>query len=239
MKRFFLFLLLLTASQHFFAQQLQLFQYREEQYRNTRFDLLYLLDEEYDENIKVQLPELPEGFAVFAGPNIYKNWSRDYGNAFFLKTIIRLSLVPRNYGRYILEPLVIQMPDGSEYTTTSLYFEVGFSSGSQHTMPLNVRWVSQEQVVWEGQTIPVRLEIVDEEQVEMFDQVRYQVPDSGIFLEEPAINQVNSRVFGRKELFTFSVRAFQFTPTTTGRITIPAAEVVSGRRFCHCSWFGN
>lgn len=172
------------------------------------------LDRPVPETLELLLPELPQGLSVVPVPQV----STRFG---FIREI-RVEVVARRPGRFILPPLELVLDDES-IVTEEILLEIAPTPGGP--VPFNLQWQVLSDPVYVGQSVLVLLEITEIDTFTFPESVVYRAPAAGLFEEVSGPGSVRSRDIAGTTLFSIPVAAFIFTPTGTGEVNLPAATV--------------
>ncbi len=166
-------------------------------------------------NIELILPPLPPELTVTPVPVVVTRFG-------FLQEV-RIEVSSRVPGRYVIPPIEVVIDGGEVQMVSETLLEVAPSRGAP--VPFSARWRALSDPVYVGQSIPVLLEITKIDSFTFPDSVSFRAPPAGLFEEVSGFGSVSSNMVAGVDLFTIPVAAFIFTPTSTGEVSIPAAQV--------------
>ncbi len=182
--------------------------------RGERFVIQLFLDRTEPEDVVLTLPTLPEGIDISEVPVLI---SRTDG-----VVEARIEGVARQAGRFVIDSIMVETTTGPWFVPRILV-EAAPSPGA--VVPFRARWRALRVPVYQGQSIPVVLEITGIDSFTYPDGISVRTPPTGLFEEVSGIGSVFSDFVAGIELFEIPVAVFLFTPTTTGSVEIPSAEV--------------
>lgn len=181
-----------------------------------QFSVPVILEQTAPQEVTVELPPLPSGIAVDDVPTLLSG-PEEVVEA-------RILIEALQPGRFVIEHIPVRTATGRWYVPR-LLVEVAPSWGT--TVPFGVRWRPLQERVYQGQTIPVVLEITGIDSFTYPDAISIRSPQTGFFEETSGIGSVVSRKVAGVELFEIPVAVFLFTPTSSGNVVLPAAEVTA------------
>ncbi len=194
--------------------------------RGDRFSVDFFIDYEDMSTIFVEPPVLPEGISLYKGPYKRPYWLQLSDGSTRKKTIITYTYTTNKVGRFELGPFLFTLGDSLLKTEPDI-IRVGLYKNRELYIPYNLTWSFNSGSYYEGQAIPIILEVEDLEEVMLFDDVMVAPPDKGLMESVNNIGQVDVRIIGAYSLYTIPVRGFIFTPTTSGKMKIPSATVTA------------
>lgn len=182
--------------------------------QGERFSIDVFLDETVPEDVEVHLPELPPGLEIDDMPVLVTRSDTTVE--------ARIEGVARRPGRFIVNPIRIDTTSGPWFIPR-LLVEVAPARGAP--VPFGARWRLLREPVFQGQSVPVVLEITGIDSFTYPDSISVRTPPTGLFEEVSGIGSVLSDLVAGVELFQIPVAVFLFTPTSAGDVLIPSAEV--------------
>lgn len=165
--------------------------------------------------------ELPR--AATPGPETDRSADTEQG-----RTEIEIPFRAVEPGRVIIEPIVLRDEDGNTWRTERHLVEIATSADDDATVPFDVSWSVTTDTVYEGQTIPVFLNIERATSFSFPDEIAVEQPEGAVFEEVEGLGSVESEVVDEVELLRYPVATFLMTPSSEGDIEIPAASVGEG-----------
>ena len=166
------------------------------------------------DDLAITLPELPSGLVGAESPVVIARGLNDLE--------VRLSVRAAAAGRYVVEPIVVEGPEGPRRTGDVL---VEVRDPTTGEVPFRARWRVLEEQVVQAQSVPVLLEITGIDTFAYPELGTVRAPQTGLFEEIGGIGSVTSRDIAGTTLYTLPVAAFLFTPTTAGEVTLPATSI--------------
>ncbi|SIQ64267.1 Oxygen tolerance [Alkalispirochaeta americana] len=179
-----------------------------------RFSAQVFLDQVSPEEVRLVLPELPPGIDVQEIPVLI---SRPDG-----VVEVRLEMIARQAGRFIIDSVMIETDQGPWFVPP-LLVEAAPSRGA--SVPFGARWRLLQDRVFQGQSVPVVLEITGIDSFTYPESINVRPPQTGLFEEISGVGRVVTQSVAGVELFTIPVAVFLFTPTSSGQVVLPAASV--------------
>lgn len=179
-----------------------------------RFSAQVFLDQAHPEEVSLILPELPPGIEVGETPVLI---SRADG-----VMEVRLEMVARQAGRFVVDSIMI-VTDQGPWFVPPLLVEVAPSRGAP--VPFGARWRLLQDRVFQGQSLPLVLEMTGIDSFTYPEAIGVRPPQTGLFEEISGVGSVVTRTVAGVELFTIPVAVFLFTPTSSGQILLPSASV--------------
>jgi len=192
--------------------------------RGDRFNIEFFIDYEDMSVITVTPPVLPEGISLYKGPYKRPYWLQLPDGSNKKKTLITYTYSTNKVGRFEIGPFIITIGDNIQRTDPDI-IRVGLYKKRELYMPYNVQWSFDSGSYYEGQAIPIILEVKDLEEVMLFNNVEVSSPEKGFIEGVSNLGQVYVSVIGNISLYTIPVRGFILTPSSAGRIKIPTGSV--------------
>lgn len=180
------------------------------------FSINLFLDRTGPEEVMVALPDLPEGIEIESEPVLL---SRSDG-----VVEARIEGIARRPGRFVLNPILVETATGPWFVPR-LLLEVAPRRGEK--VPFRARWRLLQESVFQGQSVPLILEITGIDSFTFPEGITVRSPQSGLFEETSGIGSVISDSVAGVDLFQIPVAVFLFTATSAGDVVIPAAEVAA------------
>ncbi len=194
--------------------------------RGDRFSIDFFIDYEDMSSLSVEPPILPDGISLYKGPYIRPYWLQLPDGSSRKKTIITYTYSTKKVGRFELGPFIFTLGDSLVKTDPNI-IRIGLYKNRELYIPYNVEWSFTSGSVYEGQAIPLVLEVKDLEEVMLFNDVKVASPDKGFMEAVNNLGQVNVTSIGDFSLYTIPVRGFIFTPSATGKMKIPIGTVTA------------
>ncbi|MEA1912086.1 MAG: hypothetical protein U9N32_10520, partial [Spirochaetota bacterium] len=192
--------------------------------RGDRFNIEFFIDYENMSVISVEPPVLPEGIRLYKGPYKRPYWLQLPDGSNKKKTLITYTYSTGKVGRFEIEPFIFTIEDNIQKTDPDI-IRVGLYKNRELYMPYNVQWSFKSGSYYEGQAIPIVLEVKDLEEVMLFNDVEVSSPEKGFIEGVSNLGQVVVSEIGNVSLYTIPVRGFILTPSSTGRMKIPTGTV--------------
>jgi hypothetical protein len=171
------------------------------------------------EAVSVTEPPLPKEVRVTSGPKI----SRVAVDGIF-KTRISYQMRGEETGRYIIKPFIV-LADGNALETDTRILEIGRYRNRSLYIPLQVEWQVPDGAVFTGQSIPVSLQLMSQLEIALIESYQIAYPKGAFFEEILGLSEIVSIPADEQQLYNIPVASFMFTPSQSGRLFLPAAEV--------------
>lgn len=194
--------------------------------RGDRFSIDFFIDYEDMGTISVEPPALPDGISLYKGPYKRPYWLQLPDGSTRKKTIITYTYSTNKVGRFEVRPFLFTLGDNHLKTEPDI-IRVGLYKNRELYMPYNVNWAFESGFHYEGQAIPIILEVKDLEEVMLFNDIIVAPPNKGIMESVNNIGQVDIQRIGAYSLYNIPVRGFVFTPTSSGKMKIPTGTVAA------------
>ncbi|MDR3200986.1 MAG: hypothetical protein LBT68_05955, partial [Spirochaetales bacterium] len=161
-----------------------------------------------------------EGFSpstlLAAGPNISPLFEGD------AQTMVRYTFRALRSGRSVLGPLPYSIR-GRQFLTGSMVLEV--SRARDSGVPFDLEWRPLADEVYEGQSVAVILEMRGILEITVPESVSVPKPAGALFEEVEGLGGISSVTAGGRELYSMAVSSWMLTPSSAGRVSLPAARV--------------
>lgn len=194
--------------------------------RGDKFTIDFFIDYDDMAGISIELPELPAGISLAKGPYKRPYWIKLADGSNRKKTMVTYTYSTNKAGRFALEPFLVTI--GSKLAVTEPeIIRVGLYKNRKLYMPYNIEWSFGTGSFYEGQAIPLVLEVRDLEEVMLFNDVTVSPPDKGFMEPVKNLGFVSERNVGDYSLYTVPVRGYLFTPASVGKLKIPSASVAA------------
>ena len=172
-------------------------------------------------------PEYPDAVTKLAGASITESEDSGFPGRGGRNLDIEIPFRAEEAGRVIIEPLVLQTGRDTTWQTERHLLEIAVSPNDP-TVPFDVSWNVGRTPVYEGQTVPVFLEIDRATSFVFPGEIDVDPPAGAVFEEVQGLGSVASQVLGGVELLRYPVATFLMTPSSAGELRIPSALVGSG-----------
>lgn len=194
--------------------------------RGDKFTIDFFIDYDDMTGIFINPPELPVGIKLTKGPYKRPYWFQLADGSNRKKTMVTYTYSTSKTGRFVIEPFLVTI-GSKDVVTEQEIMRVGLYENRKLYMPYDVEWSFGSGSFYEGQAIPLILEVRNLEEVMLFEDVTVSPPDKGFM--EPLKNAgfVSEFNIGDRSLYTVPVRGFIFTPTSAGKIKIPSASIAA------------
>lgn len=192
--------------------------------RGDRVSVDFYIDYENMSEISVESPSLPSGISLYRGPYKRPYWLQLADGSSRKKTIITYTYSTSKVGRFELGSFVFTLGADKVVTDPNI-IRVGLYKNRELYIPYDVGWSFSSGSFYEGQAIPLVLEVKGLEEVMLFNDVSVTPPDKGFLDSVNNLGQVEVRYVGRFPLYNIPIRGFIFTPSSSGRMKMPAGTV--------------
>ncbi len=194
--------------------------------RGDRFSIDFFIDYEDMSLISVEPPVLPDGISLYKGPYKRPYWLELPDGSSRKKTLITYTYSTSKEGRFEIGSYLFTLGE-KVYLTNSRIIRIGLYKNRKLYMPYKVEWSIGAGSFYEGQAIPIVLEVKDLEEVMLFDDIVIAHPDRGFLEPVNNLGQVEVSTIGNTSIYTIPVRGFIFTPSSTGNLKIPSSTVTA------------
>ena len=194
--------------------------------RGDRFSIDFFIDYEDMSAISVESSELPDGISLYKGPYKRPYWLQLPDGSNRKKTIITYTYSANRVGRFEIGSFLITIGN-SVIDTESTIVRVGLYKNRELYLPYDIQWFFGFGPFYEGQAIPLLLEIKDLEEVMLFNDVQVAPPDKGFMEAANSLGKVYVNTIGEISLYTIPVRGFIYTPSSSGKMKLPSSTVTA------------
>ncbi len=184
-----------------------------------RFHINIFVNSPDPQKVSVVEPPLPKEIQIASGPDIEK-----VAHEGTFRTRISYTLKAEETGRYIIKPFLISV-DGRKAETGTELLEVGQYRKRVLFMPLEAGWQVPEGPVFVGQSVPVTLRLLDLIEIPLAEIQKIDPPNGAFFDEVEGVGEIETVPAGDQNLYNVPVASFIFTPSQSGRLFLPAAEI--------------
>jgi hypothetical protein len=136
-------------------------------------------------------------------------------------TSVRFELEAVETGRWILEPVEI-VNRSDTIRTEPVVFSVRTASG---VLPLRAVWSVNADRVYQNQSVVMELVVLNGESTVFPREIEAAAPEQGVLEHVPGVGSITSRSLGDQVLYNTPIRTYLFTPSGTGSVVIPAADI--------------
>jgi hypothetical protein len=144
-----------------------------------------------------------------------------------LRTLVRLVYRAADTGRTII-PAYRVVVAGQEFITERRLIQIRDPQVESDMVPPDLRWRTASSRVYEGESVGVLLELRNLTEFTFPDSLIVRSPDAGLFQEVQGIGAVSRMMVDDVELLSIPIATFLLTPSQSGEVTIPPAEIVIG-----------
>ncbi len=188
----------------------------------NRFSIMVEIEPVDAALVEVVEPEYPAALGRVGGVQVT---TRDARSAELRSTQVRLDFQGNQAGRWIIDPLTIVTPQ-REYVTRPTLVEIALRN-QPDLVPFDIEWRVHSDTVVEGQSVAVTLDMIRVTEVTFPDQISVQPPSGALFEEAPGVGEIESTRYGDIELFRVPVASYLLTPSASGALTLPPAEIAA------------
>jgi hypothetical protein len=140
--------------------------------------------------------------------------------------MITYTFYARKAGKSVIPGFLVS--DGSSAAMTEpVLLSTGVFKNRVFSVPLEARWICGVESVFIGEPVSIVLSVYNQERILLLSDVNVSSPDGGLFEELPGGGEITREDYGPLTLYTIPVRAFLYTPSKTGRVTIDDTMVES------------
>lgn len=194
--------------------------------KGDKFTIDFFIDYDDMAGISIELPELPSGLSLAKGPYKRPYWVKSADGSNKKKTMVTYTFSTNKAGRFELG--AFRLTIGSKLLVTEPeIIRVGLYKNRKLYMPYNIKWSFGTGSFYEGQAIPIILEVRDLEEVMLFNDVTVSPPDKGFMEPVKSLGFVSEHNIGDYSLYNVPVRGYIFTPASVGKLKIPSASVTA------------
>ncbi|WP_455383293.1 BatD family protein [Salinispira pacifica] len=195
-----------------------------------QFSVSFVLQRATVESVSVDEPDYPDGIRKTGGPLIRPSYA---GSGLYVPrgsdaVEVELTYTALRPGRYIIGPFTCNVTSGSgpaRQERTGQAVIAVTDPAHDNRVPPEVRWIVADPHPYQGQAVFVELALVDVPEPLLPEQISTTPPAGGVFEEVRGLGKIRSSIYGRTELFQVPIATYFFTPTTSGDVTIPPANV--------------
>jgi hypothetical protein len=182
--------------------------------RGGEFELRFTVPGDDPEQVRLGIPPLPEGVSQPDGPVAVTRGRREME--------VRIPFRGDVAGRFVVESILVDTPSATLETPPVL---VEVRDPQRDRVPFRAAWRLLSDQVWQGQSVPVVLEITDIDSFAFPESVSFRSPQTGLFEEVSGIGSVASREIAGRTIYRIPVASFLFTPAAAGTVALPAATI--------------
>lgn len=192
-----------------------------------RFDLTIFADFSSYRNVSIKEPQLPDGIVLASGP--YKsaqtiNIGDPVNPQYIKKTRIFYKFKVTKPGLYTVDSFSLSDGDTTLMTDPVMFPVLAFDE-RELKYPVFARWNNIPQTIFVGETIPLILEMENLEELSFPERISLTPPAGGVFEQVNSVGEITVTTIGDDEVYIAPIDSWMFTPTTSGAVKIPAAEV--------------
>ncbi|MDA3939544.1 MAG: hypothetical protein PF693_09570 [Spirochaetia bacterium] len=221
-----LFLLLFLISPGLYAEDLIMEMSPNPVGKGDRFSIDFFINYEDMRAISVEPPILPDGISLYKGPYKRPYWLELPDGSSRKKTLITYTYSTSKEGRFEIGSFLFTLGD-KVFSTDPHLIRIGLYKNRKLYMPYKAEWSVSSDPFYEGQAIPIVLEVKDLEEVMLFNDIVITNPDMGFLESVNNLGQVGVSTIGSTSLYTIPVRGFIFTPTSSGTLKLPSSTVTA------------
>ncbi|MBT3276096.1 MAG: hypothetical protein HN368_23310, partial [Spirochaetales bacterium] len=171
------------------------------------------------DEVSVTAPPLPKSLQITRGPKISP--VADKG---IFRTWISYRLRGDASGRYIIKPFIIEI-NGDTLETEPRILEVGVYRNRQLYIPLDVEWLVPEGKIYAGQSVLISLRLLNQLKIPLVDTFDITYPKGAFFEDAVTVGEIEDIPVGSHHLYNIPISSFIFTPSQSGRLFLPSAEI--------------
>ncbi|NBF39958.1 MAG: hypothetical protein GVY14_06035 [Spirochaetes bacterium] len=192
-----------------------------------RFSLVIRASDLPIDELSLEEPDYPETITKLSGASIVEAEQTGFPGLGRRRIEIEIPFRAEAAGRVILEPIQLTDRQGATWQTERHLVEIGLSSADSR-VPFDAAWHLPAETVYEGQTVPVYLEIEKATSFSFPGTIDVEPPTGAVFEEVQGLGSVASEVVSGVELLRYPVATFLMTPSGPGELRIPSALVGRG-----------
>ncbi len=194
--------------------------------KGDKFTVDFFIDYGDMTGISINPPELPSGITLSRGPYKRPYWIKLADGSSRKKTIVSYTYSTTKTGRFVIGSY--RVTAGVDvFVTEPEIIRIGLYKNRKLYIPYDIEWSFRGGSFYEGQAVPLILEVKDLEEVMLFKDVKISLPDKGFMDLVQNFGVVSERNVGILSLYTVPVRGYIFTPASAGKIKIPSASVTA------------
>jgi hypothetical protein len=178
-------------------------------------------------DLSIEEPDYPDAITKLAGASIAESTGSGLRGRGQRQVEIQIPFRADRAGRVIIEPVVLRDQFGNTWQTQRHLLEIAISPGNS-SVPFDAAWHVPQSPIYEGQTVPVYLDIERATSFSFPGEIDVDPPAGAVFEEVQGIGSVASEVVQGVELLRYPVATFLMTPSSAGELRIPSALVGSG-----------
>ena len=192
----------------------------------NRFSVSILVEREDPSSITVVDPRFPDSIELWSGPYIRPYIDTDRSGTRRKLVTITYTFYARKAGKSIIPEFLVS--DGfSTSAAEPILLSIGVFRNRVFSVPLEARWNYGRDHLFIGESVPLVLEVFNQEKILLFSDVTVSSPQGGIFEEIPGGGEITHESYGPVTLYSIPVKAYLYTPSKTGRVAIENTTVQS------------
>jgi len=192
-----------------------------------RFDLTIYADFPAYRTVSIKEPSLPEGIVLAGGP--YKSAQTinvgDLLNPQYIKkTRVFYKFKVSRPGFYTINSFTLNDGDIQLVTEPFMFPALAFDE-RELKYPVFARWNNLPDRIFIGETIPLILEMENLEELSFPERISMSPPSGGVFERVNSLGDISVTSIGDDEVYIAPIDSWLYTPTSTGMVKIPPADV--------------
>jgi hypothetical protein len=177
--------------------------------------------------LSIEEPDYPDAVTKLAGASLSERADGSFPGRGRRRIEIEIPFRATAPGRVIIDPVRLEDDAGNIRQTERHLLEIALGPNDDR-VPFDAAWHVPTETVYEGQTVPVYLQIERARSFSFPGEINVDAPDGAVFEEVQGLGSVGSEVVAGVELLRYPVATFLMTPSTTGELRIPSALVGQG-----------
>lgn len=177
--------------------------------------------------LSIEEPDYPDAVTKLAGASVSERGDTAFPGRGGRSIEIEIPFRADAPGRVIIDPVRLEDAAGNVWQTERHLLEIALAPADER-VPFDAAWHVPTETIYEGQTVPVYLEIERATSFAFPGEIAVDSPDGAVFEEVQGLGSVGSEVIAGVELLRYPVATFLMTPSSAGELRIPSALVGRG-----------
>ena len=192
-----------------------------------RFDLTIFADFPAYRSVSIKEPPLPVGIILAGGP--YKsaqtiNVGDILNPRYIKKTRVFYKFKVSHPGFFTIDSFTLSDGETQLITEPVMFPALAFDE-RELKYPVFARWNKIPDRIFLGETIPLILEMENLEELSFPERISMPPPSGGVFERVNSLGDISVTSIGDDEVYVAPIDSWMYTPTSTGIVKIPSADV--------------
>jgi hypothetical protein len=190
------------------------------------FTIEMRLDYPDPSRINIIEPAFPEALSVVRGPDVKMLLSRRDREAPKRTVSVSYEFRANEPGRHVLGSFILRA-GGDSFLSRPASVAVLYRDEDVNAVLFEPVWQLARESVYAGQTVACVLELQNVEEILLPDELRVVAPRGAVFEQAAGVGRIRSEALPEMEVYHVPVASSLLTPTSVGRLEIPAARVTA------------